>query len=48
MTVKQRQNKIKHDYLVKLIGYGCTVEQIVKETRKSELHVNNMIEIYRL
>jgi len=43
MNSKQRYNKRKDDYILKLIGWGCSVEQIVKETRKSTLHVNKVI-----
>jgi hypothetical protein len=50
MGVKQRQmqRQRKYDDLIKLIGYGLTVEELMKATRKSELHVNKMIKRYRL
>lgn len=48
MNSKERYNKRIDDYILKLHDYGCTVDQIHKETRKSFLHINKMIERYRL
>mgnify|MGYP003625066377 CR=1 FL=1 len=48
MRAKERYDKRINDYILKLHDYGCTVEQIHKETRKSFLHINKMIERYRI
>ena len=47
MTSSQRQSKRQNDYILKLYDYGCTIEQILKETKRSLLHVNNVLYRYR-
>lgn len=48
MRAKERYDKKIDDYILKLHDYGCTINQIQKETRKSFLHINKMIERYRI
>lgn len=43
MNAKQRYNKRRNDLVLKLHVQGLHIDEVVKQSRKSLLHVTNLI-----
>tara|TARA_R110000744_G_scaffold170264_3_gene288425 strand:- start:64 stop:219 length:156 start_codon:yes stop_codon:yes gene_type:complete len=46
MNAKERYDKRRDDLIIKLHGYGCSIDEIVKESRKSVTHVKRILGRY--